>query len=286
MTALAIDHLTVSFGDFRAVDDVSVDVPRGSWLGLIGANGAGKSTLLRAVLGLVAHDGGIRIGDDDQRRLGRRDLSRRVALVPQSPQIPPGMTVADYALLGRTPYIAHLGTECAHDVEVVEDVLSRLDLLDMAARDLQTLSGGELQRVVLARALAQQAPLLLLDEPTSALDVGHQQQVLDLVDELRRGHGLTVVAAMHDLTLAGQYADHLLLLANGRRVAVGTPGEVLTEPIISEHYGASVRVLHDVDGGVVVVPTRRSEIDAGRRDGSTRPPVDAPRRDAPRHDRR
>ena len=257
MTTIGIDHLSVCFDQFRAVDDVSAEVPTGTWLGLIGANGAGKTTLLRAILGLLPHDGTIRLDDRDHRDLSRRELSRSVALVPQSPLTPPGMTVADYALLGRTPYISYLGTETAEDIDVVADVLDRLDLTQMAGRELHTLSGGELQRVVLSRALAQQAPVLLLDEPTSALDVGHQQQVLELVEQLRHDDGLTVIAAMHDLTLAGQYADHLLLLAQGRRVATGVPSEVLTEETIAEHYGASVRVLHEPDGSVVVVPTRR-----------------------------
>jgi iron complex transport system ATP-binding protein len=256
MTALAVDRVSVSFDSFRAVDDVSVEVPTGSWLGLIGPNGAGKTTLLRAVLGLVEHEGDIRLDGRDHRSLGRHDLSRQVALVPQAPEIPRGMTVAEYALLGRTPYISYLGTESDHDLDVVAGVLERLELATMAGRDLHTLSGGELQRVVLSRALAQEAPVLLLDEPTSALDVGHQQQVLELVEELRTDRGLTVVAAMHDLTLAGQYADHLLLLADGRHIAWGPPDEVLTEELIDTHYGASVRVLRDPDGGVVVVPRR------------------------------
>jgi iron complex transport system ATP-binding protein len=257
VTTISLENLTVSFDRFRAVDDLSAQIPSGTWLGLIGANGAGKTTLLRAVLGLLDHSGTILFDGRDHHALGRRELSRAVALVPQSPHTPPGMTVADYALLGRTPYIPYLGTESSHDIEVVEGVLTRLDMADMAGRDLQTLSGGELQRAVLGRALAQQAPVLLLDEPTSALDVGHQQQVLDLVEELRHDHGLTVVAAMHDLTLAGQYADHLLLMAKGRRVAMGTPNEVLTEEAIAEHYGASVKILHDDAGGVIVVPARR-----------------------------
>lgn len=277
MTAIEIRDLTVSFGEFRAVDGLSATIPSGSWIGLIGPNGAGKSTLLRALLGLVEHEGEAAADGRPMREMSRRDLSRLLAFVPQTPSCPPDMSVADYVLLGRTPYISHLGTETGRDLDVVADVLERLDLSDVVARRLGTLSGGELQRVVLARALAQQAPVLVLDEPTSALDIGHQQQVLELVEDLRRDVELTVVSAMHDLTLAGQFADELLLMSNGRRIAVGRPDEVLTEHTIGEHYGASVRVLRDECGGVVVVPTRShrdvgsttssADADAGRADG-------------------
>ncbi len=256
MTAIGLRDVAVGFDGFHAVDGVSADIATGSWVGLIGPNGAGKTSLLRAILGLVDHEGQILFDGGDHRRMSRKQLSRVVALVPQSPQYPGQMTVADYVLLGRTPYISHLGTETDADLAVVTDVVERLDLREFVGRPLRTLSGGELQRVVLARALAQQAPVLLLDEPTSALDIGHQQQVLELVEDLRREDGLTVVSAMHDLTLAGQFADELLLLSNGRRIAMGPPAEVLTEHTIGEHYGAAVRVIHDECEGIIVVPTR------------------------------
>jgi iron complex transport system ATP-binding protein len=256
MTLVRVDAVTVSYDDFCAVDDLSLTVVPGEWLGLIGPNGAGKSTLLRAVAGLVGHQGAITLDGIQQSELTRRELSQIVALVPQVPQCPPEMRVADYLLLGRTPYIAYLGTERPRDLDVVAEVADQLDLREFLGRALHTLSGGELQRVVLGRALAQQAPLLLLDEPTSALDVGHQQQVLELVETLRRDRGLTVISAMHDLTLAGQFSDRLVLMSNGRSVASGTAAMVLTEHTISEHYGASVRVLDDGEGGVIVAPTR------------------------------
>ncbi|MGY6501725.1 MAG: ABC transporter ATP-binding protein [Acidimicrobiales bacterium] len=257
MTTLTISDVSVEFDGFRAVDSISASVAPGEWVGLIGPNGAGKSTLLRAIVGLVAHEGRIELDGVDHAGMGRRELSRHIAVVPQSPVCPPEMRVADYLLLGRTPYIATFGTETRDDIAVVASVADQLDLRDHLGRTLGTLSGGERQRVVLARALAQQAPLLLLDEPTSALDVGHQQQVLELVEELRHDHGLTVVSAMHDLTLASQFTDRLLLMSNGRAVAEGRPRAVLTEHTIGEHYGASVRVIDDEDGGIVIVPTRQ-----------------------------
>jgi iron complex transport system ATP-binding protein len=158
-------------------------------------------------------------------------------------------------MLGRTPHLGYLAAESAHDVERVRTAISKLDLGELARRPLGTLSGGEAQRAVLARALAQEAPVLLLDEPTASLDVGHAVEVLDVVDDLRRKEGLTVIAAAHDLTLAGRYADRLLLLSRGVVAAEGTPVEVLTEATLRLHYGAGIRVLDD-DEGPVVVPVR------------------------------
>ena len=172
--------------------------------------------------------------------------------MPQRPHLPEEMGLADYVMLGRTPHLGYLNAETKHDVEAVEVALSKLDLEDFARRPLGTLSGGEAQRAVLARALAQEAPVLLLDEPTASLDPGHAVEVLDVVDELRDGEGLTVVAAAHDLTLAGRYADRLVLLDAGRVVADGSPEEVLTEATLTAHYGAGIRVIEDRDGPIVV----------------------------------
>jgi iron complex transport system ATP-binding protein len=257
VTALALRDVSVELGGSRILDGVSGSVEAGEWVTVIGPNGAGKSTLLRAVAGLVPLLGEIEIAGEDGSGLGRREVARRVALVPQLPSLPGHMTVAEYVLLGRTPHLGYFAREGGHDLEIADGALARLDLVDLADRRIGTLSGGERQRVVLARAFAQQAPILLLDEPTSALDVGRGQQALELVDALRRESGLTVLAAMHDLTLAGQYADRLLLLDGGRVVAAGGADEVLTAELIGRHYGASVRVLHDEDGALVVLPVRR-----------------------------
>jgi iron complex transport system ATP-binding protein len=241
------------------LDAASLRLGHGDRVGLIGPNGSGKTTLLRTVAGLVPHRGELRIGGAPPGSLSRRELARRIALVPQNPAVPAGITVADYVLLGRTPYISYLGTESRRDLAIVAQVLDQLDLAAFAARRLDSLSGGERQRAVLARALAQQAPVLLLDEPTTGLDVGHQQQVLELVEAVGAGLDLTVVSAMHDLTLAGQFADQLVLLDGGRVAAAGPPATVLTEEVISRHYHASVRVLEDPGGGIVVVPVRQAQ---------------------------
>jgi iron complex transport system ATP-binding protein len=249
---IRVRGLTVRLGGAIIVDGVDLDVASGEWVTVIGPNGAGKSTLLRAVAGVLPSVGSITLSGTPIARLPRRERARTVATVAQAPTVPPGMVVLDYVLLGRTPYIAPLGRESASDLSAVDDVLEALQLRRFAGRRLDTLSGGELQRVFLARALAQGATLLLLDEPTSALDIGHQQEVLELVDELRRTRGLTVLATMHDLTTAGEYADKMVLLADGRVVAAGTPAEVLTEELLAEHYRVRVTVMRGAHGPLVV----------------------------------
>jgi iron complex transport system ATP-binding protein len=257
MTALAVDGVSVSLGGARVLDALSCQVEPGEWVALIGPNGAGKTTALRAVAGLVPFDGRIRVLDHDAGTVARKQLARTVALVPQVPLIPGHITVREYVLLGRTPHLGYFGTERRVDQHAVDGALEQLDLVPFARRRLDTLSGGERQRATLARALAQDAPLLLLDEPTAALDMGRQQQVLEIVDRLRASRGLTVVSTMHDLTLAGQYADRLLLLDGGRLVAAGAADEVLTRALITEHYGADVEVVDAPGSGFVVVPVRR-----------------------------
>ena len=261
MTALDLTEVSVRLGGAPIVSDVTVSVPEGEWLTVIGPNGAGKSTLLSAIAGLLPVSGGtIACFGTPMRALSRRDRARRVAVVPQNPVVPPGLTVFAYVLLGRTPHVPPLGRESAADLDVVWRVCTRLDLTGFAGRRLETLSGGERQRVFLARALAQLSganeAILLLDEPTTALDIGHQQEVMELVDTLRAADGLTVVSTMHDLSIAGEYADRLVLLSRGRTAAVGPPSSVLTDRALAEHYGAHVRVI-DGESGPIIVPVRR-----------------------------
>jgi iron complex transport system ATP-binding protein len=252
---IELRDVSVRLGATDALLDFSLAVETGEWVALIGPNGAGKTTALRALCGLVGYTGDVLIDGVDIRSLGRRQLARQAAFVPQIPETPPELNVAEYVLLGRTPYLGYFGTEGREDRLAAENALERLELRELAARSLGSLSGGELQRAVLARALAQEAPILLLDEPTSALDLGRQQQALELVHALRDG-GLTIVTTMHDLTLAGQYADRLVLLDRGQIVADGSPLEVLSEANVASFYGANVRVVRD-EGGVFVLPLRR-----------------------------
>jgi iron complex transport system ATP-binding protein len=251
--------VTVTLGGREVVREVTAEIETGDWVALIGPNGAGKTSLLRAVAGLLPCDGSVSLEGASLAELGRRERAQRLALVPQEPRTPPWLTVAEYVLMGRTPYLRPLAREGDADHDAAARALSRLDLDELAERTLGTLSGGERQRVVVARALAQEASIVLLDEPTASLDIGHQQQALDLLDALRETEGLTLVAAMHDLTLAAQYADRVLLLDQGRVVADGAPAEVLTEEALAQHYGARVRVV-TLDDGVAVLPARRASV--------------------------
>ncbi len=256
MTALSLRDLRVRYNGTEVLKGIDLEVDRGGWLGLVGPNGSGKTTLLRAVVGTVKIRGEVEIGGRNVAAMSSAERSRAIAAVAQRPNLPVDMTVFDYVLLGRTPHISYFGVEGKADLQVVVDVLERLELGALSFRTLGSLSGGESQQVALARSLAQRAPILLLDEPTSALDVGHQQQVLELVDELRREESLTVVSALHDLTLAAQYCDRLVLLGGGEIRAAGDPREVLTVENIRGLYGASVRIIELGGGEVAVVPQR------------------------------
>lgn len=256
MTAVRLEQVSVARGDRTIVHDISLGIDGGGWLCLIGPNGAGKTTLLHALAALLPHRGSIRIGAHGLSEMSRRDRARRIALVQQDSGIPAGIRVADFVMLGRTPYISYFGREGRTDRQVVGEVLARLDLLEFADRAVDHLSGGERQRVIVARALAQEPTVLLLDEPTTALDLGRQLQVLELIRDQQRAHGLTVISATHDLTLAAAYADRLALISLGGLVAEGTPVEVLTTATLGEHYGVPLRVIRDPDGGVAVIPLR------------------------------
>lgn len=247
---LSCRSVTVDLGGRTILRHADLDLRIGEWLGVVGPNGAGKSTLIRAIAGLVAHGGVVELVD------GRRPGPRDIAVVPQSPVLPEQMSVAEYALMGRTAHLGWFARESRKDRRIVGDVLDRLDLTGFADRDVASLSGGEAQRVVIARALAQEAPILLLDEPTSSLDIGHESAVLDLVDELRIVDGLSVIAVMHDLTVAARYADRVTIVVDGATSAAGPPSDVFTPERLSEVYGSPVTVRR-FDGEIVVLPAAR-----------------------------
>lgn len=257
--AIAWTDVSVELGGERVVRDLTLEVSAGAWLSLIGPNGAGKTTLIRTLGGAIAHTGTTSIAGRDVHDLNVRDRARSVAVVPQHPVIPPGMRVFDYVVLGRA---AHQGLRCSPSVldrRRAVAVLQRLELESFGGRRVDTLSGGERQRVVLARALVQDTPLLVLDEPTAALDVGHQLDVLELVADLRTERELTVVTTVHDLSVAGQFADVVAVLADGRLVAHGAPADVLTPDTIGAHWGVDATTEVDDDGGVTVTVRRRRE---------------------------
>lgn len=255
MTELSIKSLTVELAGKTVVKDFSITLAVGQWVCVIGPNGAGKSSMLRAVAGLIESTGDMFIDDKNLRQLNQKARACWIAYVAQDPVMPQGMSVFNYVMLGRTAHLNMLAAESNKDVEIANYVIEEIGLHDFVDRDVATLSGGERQRVAIARALAQASPIVLLDEPTTALDVGYQQEVLELIDRLRKEGKIGVISTMHDLTVSGLYPDRLMLLAGGKTVEQGSAESVLTSQTIGKHYGASVEVI-STSNGPIVVPVR------------------------------
>jgi iron complex transport system ATP-binding protein len=240
---LKIQSLSVSYGPRRVLHDVSLDVQSGEVLALIGPNGAGKSTLIRAASGVVPYSGHVRANGDDFASLSYMQRARYIATVPQAVSLPPAYTVWETVLLGRTPYLGFLGQPSQKDEDIARQSLARVSALPFAERRVGELSGGEQQRVLLARALCQATPILLLDEPTAHLDLQYQVGLLELVSELAHHDKLAVLVALHDLNLAAHYADRIALMVAGKIKAIGSAKEVLQPELIQEAYCLTVQVV-------------------------------------------
>jgi iron complex transport system ATP-binding protein len=251
---LQIQSLSVGYGARLVLHEISLHIQAGEIMALIGPNGAGKTTLIRAVSGVIRiKAGSVRADGQDLAQMNAGQRARRMAVVPQARNLPDPYTVWQTVLLGRTPHLGWLGQPSERDQARVRWALERTESLDLAERRISELSGGEQQRVLLARALAQETPILLLDEPTAHLDLHHQTTLLDLVYTLTRENHLTALMALHDLNLAALYADRVALMVDGRLRAVGTPAEVLTAERLSEAYRLPLHVIQHPDFGVPLV---------------------------------
>ena len=259
---LLIEKLSVSYGTRRVLRSVSLEVTSGEVVALIGPNGAGKSTLVRAVSGVIPVESGTISSNDlsryyDLSSLPPMQRARCLAVVPQAVSMPPAFTVWETVLMGRTPYLNFLGQVSTKDEEIARLALDRVDALELAERRVGELSGGEQQRVLLARALAQATPILLLDEPTSNLDLHYQVSFMETVSSLARQDNLAVLVALHDLNLAARYSDRVALLVDGEIKASGTPRQVLTPELISAVYHLPVQVIpHPFADVPLVLPGR------------------------------
>ncbi len=253
---LNIDGLTVNYGKRRVLHGASLRVNSGEVLALIGPNGSGKSTLIRAVSGVIPIDSGtVQVDGRALADLSTMERARYLAVVPQARNMPPAFSVYETILLGRTPYLGWLGRAGEHDHERVRYALERTQLAPLADRMVGELSGGEQQRVLLGRALAQDTPVLLLDEPTTHLDLQHREGLVHLVRELALSRELAVLMVLHDLNLASLYADRVSLLVDGEIQAAGTPSEVLTEERLSQVYHVPVHIIpHPQYGNPLILP--------------------------------
>lgn len=271
---LEVDGISLGYGDRRVIDSLDLAVPPGRITAVVGANASGKSTLLRAMARLLTPRAGrVVLDGEDLRRLPTKEVARTLGLLPQSPTAPEGIVVADLVARGRHPHQRFLARWGAADDAAVADALELTGTAGLADRAVDELSGGQRQRVWIAMALAQRTDVLLLDEPTTFLDVSHQVDVLDLLTDLNRGRGTTIVMVLHDLNLAARYADHLVAVAGGRLHAAGEPGEVLTEDLVREVFAMDSRVVPDpVSGKPLVLPIGRHHaagpVPAGDRPGS------------------
>ncbi|MDR6867486.1 iron complex transport system ATP-binding protein [Microbacterium resistens] len=254
--SLTAEGLTAGYGRTPVLDGLDARIPAGSFTAIIGPNACGKSTLLRALSRLLpARSGRVLLGDSDIRGLSSRELARRVALLPQSPITPEGITVGDLVGRGRFAHQGVLRQWSSQDERAVAAALAAAGVTDLAERQVDELSGGQRQRAWIALTLAQETDVLLLDEPTTFLDIAHQVEVLELAVRLHE-EGRTVVAVLHELAMAARYATHLIAMRDGRIIAQGEPRDVVTEQLLRDVFDLDARVIPDPDTGTPVVLPR------------------------------
>lgn len=260
--SLSAESLRLAYGDRTIVEGLDLHVPPGRITAIVGANGCGKSTLLRALARLIpARAGRVVLDGRSLHTRPTKEIARTLGLLPQTPVAPEGIVVADLVGRGRHPHQKLLARLTAHDHEIVARALQATGTTAFADRSVDELSGGQRQRVWIAMALAQETDILLLDEPTTFLDLAHQVEVLDLLTDLNRDRGTTIVMVLHDMNLAARYADHLFAMRDGRIVASGAPSEVLTSDLIRDVFDLDALVVPDpVSGTPIVLPRGRHHV--------------------------
>lgn len=260
MIEIEVQQVTLGYGRRMVVSGLSLDIRPGQMMGLVGPNGCGKSTIIKALSRIISPGSGrILLNGRDIARIPRIELARQLGVVPQIPLLPSTFTVFEVVLMGRNPHLGLFQYEGPRDMDIAWRAMEKTSIQNLSRRRIGDLSGGEIQCVVIARVLAQETAAMLLDEPTANLDIGRQIEVLDLIKGLCRQQGLTVVIALHDLNLAAQYCDRLVLLYDGRVHAEGTPGEVINADNIRQVYGAGSYVYtHPAVNLPVVLPNAGS----------------------------
>ncbi|MDP6501521.1 MAG: ABC transporter ATP-binding protein [Dehalococcoidales bacterium] len=277
MIKLEVENLNLAYGRNVVMKDLNFQVSPGEMVGLIGPNGTGKSTIIKAMSHVIRpHSGKILLDGKNIAEIPGSELARLIGVVPQMPLLPSTFTVFEIVLMGRNPHLGLFQYESARDMDITWQAMEKTATQSLAERRVGELSGGEIQRIVIARVLTQQPKSILLDEPTANLDINHQVEILDLIKGLCREANLSVVITLHDLNLAAQYCDRLILINKGRVHAQGTPGQVISSSNIGEVYGAEDCVyVHPVNGLPIVLVKEGNNQPAGPEDipGSNITPV-------------
>ncbi|MGD7045676.1 ABC transporter ATP-binding protein [Jeotgalibacillus proteolyticus] len=257
--AFKADHITAGYDQTTILHDVNVSIPSNKISIIIGANGCGKSTLLKTMARLIKPvSGQVTIGGKPIHKIPSKQLARVLGLLPQTPIVPEGITVADLVGRGRFPHQKFLKGWSKEDYEAVSEAMDIMNITEFADRHIDELSGGQRQRVWIAMALAQQTDILFLDEPTTYLDITYQVEILDLLTDLNRKYGTTIVMVLHDINLSARYADHIFALHEGQLVAEGQPSKIITSSLIENIFGLNCTVINDpISGSPYVIPIGR-----------------------------
>jgi len=256
MNELTISHLNFSYGNQKVLKELSIDIRKGKFYSILGPNGSGKTTILRHIQKLLLPQSGkVLLGQDEVRLLKVRDIAKKIATVPQETHIAVDFSVLDFVLAGRAPHLRRFENETPVDYKKANEAMLATNTWQYAHKSVRELSGGELQRVVVARAMVQEPELFLLDEPVSHLDLRHQILILDTVMSYCRRQESTVISVLHDINLAITYSDELIFMKKGRVYAKGKPEEIITEPILKEVYETECIILKNpIDGRPYVIP--------------------------------
>lgn len=255
MTILKGEHITVEINEKVILKDISVQIERGKRTAIIGPNGSGKSTLLKALSGLIKCKlGSISFMEEDIKKMGRRELAQKMAILPQAPQVPADVTVKDLVEYGRFPHRKWWGKSEFDEKDTVEWALKQTGILSLQNRLVNTLSGGERQRAWIAMALAQQPSLLMLDEPTTYLDISHQLEVMNIISELNKKNGISIIMVLHDINHAMQFADEVIIVKDGKIEGQGSPEDVIDVNMFERVFGVTAEVFKNKAGKYIFMP--------------------------------
>lgn len=246
MNSISTKELDISYDDVLIVSDMEMDIKQGKITSIIGPNGCGKSTVLKAIGRILKPKKGlVLLSGEDIKKLSTKEIATKMAILPQTPTAPSGLTVSELIAYGRFPHQKGFGKLTAKDKEIIQWALSVTKLLDYEEREVDTLSGGQRQRVWIAMALAQQTDLILLDEPTTYLDMSHQMEVLELLYELNRTQGCSIVMVLHDLNLAARFSDIMIAMRDGKIIKQGNPKEVMRVEVLKETFQVEAQIVED-----------------------------------------